>query len=218
MNTKLLRIVLVDNHTLVRAGIRALLADVPTVKVVAEAADGREGLAMIEQHRPDVVLMDIAMPGMSGLEATAQAVQAFPATRIIILSMHASEEYVLRALRVGAVGYLLKDSGLNELELALQAVARGETYLSPAVSKHVVADYLRRVGEDSNPLEQLTPRQREILQLIAEGLTTKDIARRLELSIKTVETHRQQLMNRLDIHDVTGLVRFAIRVGLIAPE
>jgi len=137
---------------------------------------------------------------------------------VIILSMHANEEYVLQALRAGAAGYVLKDSGVSELELALKSVSRGETYLSPAVSKHVVADYVRRVGGESNSLEQLTPRQREILQLLAEGRSMKEIAQLLFISIKTVETHRAQLMERLDIHDVPGLVRYAIRIGLVTPD
>lgn len=214
----LIRVLLVDNHTLVRAGLRALLQSLDDIEVVAEANDGREALRLVESHQPDVVLMDVAMPEMNGLEATARVVKEFPQVRVIILSMHANEEYVLQALRTGAVGYVLKDSGVSELELALKAISRGETYLSPAVSKHVVADYVRRVGGESNPLEQLTPRQREILQLLAEGRSTKEIAQLLYISIKTVETHRSQLMERLNIHDVAGLVRYAIRVGLVTPD
>jgi DNA-binding NarL/FixJ family response regulator len=132
--------------------------------------------------------------------------------------MHANEEYVLQALRAGAMGYVLKDAGVGELELALRAVSRGEAYLSPMVSKHVVADYVRRVGSETSSLEQLTPRQREILQLLAEGRSMKEIAQLLHISVKTVETHRAQLMERLNIHDVAGLVRYAIRMGLITPD
>lgn len=215
---KAIRVLLVDNHTLVRAGLRALLLSLPEIEVVAEASDGREALRLIASHHPDVVLMDVAMPEMNGLEATARVVKEFPSVRVIILSMHANEEYVLQALRTGAMGYVLKDSGVGELELALKAVFRGETYLSPAVSKHVVADYVRRVGSESNSLESLTPRQREVLQLLAEGRSTKEIAQMLYISVKTVETHRAQLMERLNIHDVAGLVRYAIRLGLIIPE
>lgn len=216
--TKLIRVLLADNHTLVRAGLRALLQNIEGIQVVAEAGDGREALHLIAVHQPDLVLMDIAMPEMNGLEATAHVVKEFPQVRVIILSMHANEEYVLQALRTGAMGYVLKDAGIGELELAVRAIASGETYLSPAVSKHVVADYVRRVGSESSSLEQLTSRQREILQLIAEGRTTKEIADLLYLSVKTVETHRMQLMKRLDIHDVAGLVRYAIRMGLVLPD
>jgi DNA-binding NarL/FixJ family response regulator len=217
-STKLIRVLLADNHTLVRAGLRALLQNIEGIQVVAEAGNGREALHLIAVHQLDLVLMDIAMPEMNGLEATAQVVKDFPQVRVIILSMHANEEYVLQALRTGAIGYVLKDAGISELELAVRASVRGETYLSPAVSKHVVADYVRRVGGESSSLEQLTSRQREILQLIAEGRTTKEIADLLYISVKTVETHRMQLMKRLDIHDVAGLVRYAIRMGLVLPD
>ena len=218
-----IRVLLADDHTLVRGGIRALLSSLPWVDVVAEASDGREALRLIEIHQPDIVLMDIAMAGMNGLEATNRVVKDYPGVRVIILSMHISEEYVLQALRSGASGYLLKDAGTAELELAIRSVASGETYLSPPVSKHVILDYVRRVGgearnreiEEESPLERLTLRQREILQLIAEGHTTQEIAQKLDISVKTVETHRMQLMDRLDIHDVAGLVRFSIRVGLV---
>ena len=212
-----IRVVLADDHALVRAGIRSLIASIPGVEVVAEAGDGHELLALVAKLRPRIVLMDIAMPGLNGLEATARLARSHPETAVIILSMHVAEEYALQALRAGASGYVLKDADLSELELALNAVARGQTYLSPAMSKHLVSDYRRRVAEHADPLDRLTPRHREVLQLIAEGQTTKEIAARLKLSVKTVETHRAQLMDRLDIHDVAGLVRFAIRVGLIAP-
>lgn len=217
-STKLIRVLLADNHTLVRAGLRALLQNIEGIQVVAEAGDGREALHLIAVHQPDLVLMDIAMPEMNGLEATAHVVKEFPQVRVIILSMHANEEYVLQALRSGAMGYVLKDAGISELELAVRAIVRGETYLSPAVSKHVVADYVRRVSSEPSSLEQLTSRQREILQLIAEGRTTKEIADLLYVSVKTVETHRLQLMKRLNIHDVAGLVRYAIRMGLVLPD
>jgi DNA-binding NarL/FixJ family response regulator len=213
---------LVDDHGLVRAGIRALLESLDGIQVLEEADDGREALRLIELHRPDVVLMDIAMSGLNGLEATKRVNRDFPETRVIILSMHANEEYVLQSLRAGAAGYLLKDAGTVELEIAIKAVAGGETYLSPPVSKHVISDYVRRMssGEQETPstLDRLTLRQREILQLIAEGQTTQEIARLLNIGVKTVETHRMQLMERLDIHDVAGLVRYAIRVGLISAD
>lgn len=215
---QLTRVLLADNHTLVRAGLRALLQNIEGIQVIAEAGDGREALRLIAEHQPDVVLMDIAMPEMNGLEATAHVVKEFPQVRVIMLSMHANEEYVLQALRIGAMGYLLKDAGISELELAIKAISQGETYLSPAVSKHVVANYLQRVGNEPSSLEQLTSRQREILQLIAEGKSTKEIAELLYISVKTVETHRMQLMKRLDIHDVAGLVRYAIRMGLVISD
>jgi DNA-binding NarL/FixJ family response regulator len=213
------KILLADNHTLVRAGIRALLEQIPNVLVVGEAADGREAIKLVEQHRPNLVLMDITMPVMNGLEATVRIVKEFPQTRVVMLSVHTDEEYVLQALRAGAEGYLLKDAGRAELEIAVAAVARNETYLSPAVSRHVVGDYVRRTGTASEGrLETLTPRQREILQLIAEGKSTKEIASILDVSVKTVETHRAQLMERLDIHDVAGLVRYAIRTGIVTAD
>ena len=214
----MIRVLLADDHALVRAGLSALLKGIAGVEVVAEAGDGREALALIAKHRPHVVLMDIAMPGLNGLEAAARAKKDFPGVRIMVLSMHVNEEYVLQALRAGAAGYLLKGASLQELEMAISAVARGETYLSPAMSKHVVEDYVRRVGGEASASERLTPRQREILQLIAEGSTTKEIAAKLTLSVKTVETHRTQLMERLDIHDIAGLVRYAVRIGLVTPE
>jgi DNA-binding NarL/FixJ family response regulator len=218
MIKKPIRVLLADDHALVRAGFRVLLQSLPDMEVVAEAGDGREALRLIGLHQPNVVLMDIGMPGLNGLEAAARVAEESPQIRVIILSMHATEEYVLRALRAGAVGYLLKDAGTAELELAVRAVVRGETYLSPAVSKHVISEYVQRMGPKSNSFDQLTPRHREILQLIAEGQTTKEIAQTLKLSVKTVETYRTQLMERLDIHDIAGLVRYAIRTGLISPD
>jgi DNA-binding NarL/FixJ family response regulator len=208
----------VDDHALIRAGIRALVQNLGSIEVIGEAADGREALALTKTHQPDVVLMDISMAGLNGLEATARIVKSYPNVRVLILSAHSNEEYVHQALRAGAAGYLLKNADLSEFELAVRAVARGETYLSPSVSKHVIADYVRRSNGDTRPPDALTPRQREILQLIAEGQSTKEIARTLHVSAKTVETHRTQLMERLDIHDVAGLVRYAIRVGLVKSD
>jgi DNA-binding NarL/FixJ family response regulator len=212
---KNIRVLLAEDHTLVRAGLCALLKTLEGVEVVAEAGDGHQTLKRVKTHYPDLVLMDIAMPGLNGLEATIRVVKEYPHVKVIILSMHANEEYVLQSLSAGARGYLLKDSGTAELELAIRAVMKGETFLSPAVSKHVIEQYVQRQGDPQSPFHILTPRQREILQLIAEGLSTKDIARKLDLSIKTVDTHRTQLMDRLDIHEVAGLVRYAIRTGLI---
>jgi DNA-binding NarL/FixJ family response regulator len=222
---KPIRILLADDHTLVRAGIKNLVSSIHGVEVVAEADNGRDALKLIEQHKPDMVLLDIAMSELNGLEVAARVSKEHPEIDVIMLSMHSNEEYVVQALRAGASGYLLKDSAPTELEIAVNAVSKGETYLSPAISKHVVNDYLRRVsGTDLDPTEEpgsfkkLTPRQREILQLIAEGNSTKEIASKLIVSVKTVETHRIQLMERLGIHDVAGLVRYAIRTGIITPE
>lgn len=213
-----IRLLLADDHRLMRAGLRALLHSLPQVQVVAEAGNGYEALQLAEQHRPDIVIMDIGMGELNGLEATARLTKLAPAPHVIILSMHANEEYVRRALQAGAVGYLLKGAEPAELEFAIQAVMRGETYLTPAVSKQVIHDYLESGAAKPDPLGELTPRQREVLQLIAEGQSTKEIAFRLNLSIKTVEAHRGELMNRLAIHDVAGLVRFAIRTGLVTPD
>jgi len=218
------RVVLADDHALVRAGIRKLLDAIAGIEVVGEASDGREALELIASARPDLAVMDIGMSGLNGLDATMRAKKTFPRTRILILSMHRAEEYVLEALRAGASGYLLKEAAPAELELAVRAVLRGEIYLSPGVSSHVAKSAVRqRVAapvalSERKPPPALTSRQREVLQLIAEGHSTKDIATRLALSVKTVETHRAQLMERLDIHDVAGLVRYAIRIGLVSSE
>jgi len=212
------RVLVADDHELVRAGFRSLLKTIAGVEVVAEAEDGLRALELVRMLQPDVILMDIAMSGLNGLEATSRIVKEYPQVRVIILSMHKSEEYVLQALRNGARGYLLKDASPSELELAIRTVSRGETYLTPAISRQVIDSYVRRLAPGESPSELLTPRQREILQLIAEGLTTKAIADRLHVSVKTVETHRSQLMERLDIHDVPGLVRYAIRIGLVRAE
>jgi DNA-binding NarL/FixJ family response regulator len=213
-----IRILLADDHTLVRAGIHGLLQGLPGVEVVGEAGDGQEALRLADALRPDVVLMDVGMPGLNGLEVAGRLATLDASIRVIILSMHTSEEYVLRALRAGCAGYLLKASAVAELEVAVRAVARGESYLSPAVSKRVVDDYVSRTGGATDPLDALTPRQREILQLAAEGHSSKEIAERLGVSYRTVEAHRAQLMERLGVHDLAGLVRFAVRVGLIRPE
>jgi len=212
-----LRVLLADDHALVRAGMRSLLRDIEGVAVVGEAADGGQALALAERERADVVLLDIAMKGMNGLEAAARFRELHPGIKVIILSMHASEEYVLQALRAGAAAYLIKDSATAELELALRSVMRGETYLSPAISRQVVEGYVQRVGAGTGE-DPLTPRQREVLKRIAEGRSTKEIAFDLGLSVKTVETHRAQIMERVGIRDVAGLVRYAMRTGLVPPE
>jgi DNA-binding NarL/FixJ family response regulator len=213
-----IRVVLADDHALVRAGIRALLEKLPGIEVVGEADNGREALELIKKSAPNLVLLDISMAELGGLEALPRIVKDFPAVKVLILSAHANEEYVLRALRSGAAGYMLKDAATAELQLAIDSVIEDKTYLSPSISRTVIDSYLERVGGPFSPLEQLTSRQREILQLIAEGKNTKEIADTLDISVKTVEAHRLQLMARLDIHDVPGLVRYAVRSGLVSAE
>jgi DNA-binding NarL/FixJ family response regulator len=209
----------VDDHALVRAGFRSLLEGIEGVLVVGEAGDGHEALRLVAEGKPDVVFLDVGLPGLNGLEVAARVAKDHAHARVVILSMHATEEYVLRALQAGAAGYMLKDARVSELELALHAVVRGETYLSPAISKRVVEDYVKRTSAGApSAVAALTARQREILQLIAEGRSTREIAARLHLSVKTVETHRAQIMDRLGIRDVAGLTRYAIRIGLISHQ
>jgi len=212
-----IRVVLADDHALVRAGMRSLLGTMAQVVVVGEASSGEEVLELAERERPDVVLMDIAMKGMNGLEAAARLRERAPSVRVVILSMHAGEEYVLQALRAGAVGFLLKDAATSELELALRSVMRGESWFSPAVSRQVVEGYVQRVGGEA-AADVLTARQREVLKLVAGGKSTKEIAFDLNLSVKTVETHRAQIMERLGIRDVAGLVRYALKTGLVSQD
>jgi DNA-binding NarL/FixJ family response regulator len=199
-----------------RAGIRALVEEIEGVAIVAEADNGRDALAMAREHRPDLAIMDIAMRELNGIEATARIREECPATRVLILSMHTTEDFVRRALRAGASGYLVKDSLPLELRMAIHALLRGETYLSSRVSKAVLSGLIDgRPARSEDSIDSLTPRQREILQLIAEGKSTKEIAFVLEVSVKTVETHRAGLMERLGIHDIAGLVLYAVRNNLV---
>jgi DNA-binding NarL/FixJ family response regulator len=214
-----LSLILADDHALVRAGIRTLLEKLEGIQIVGEAGDGRETLALVEKHQPNVVVMDISMPGLNGLDTTVRIVRDHPRTKVLILSMHTAEDYVLQALRAGATGYLLKDAATVELGVALIAVRRGETYLSPTISKEVLARHRQQqLDPKADSIKVLTPRMREIVQLIAEGRSTKEIAFLLNLSVKTIETHRMHLMARLDLHDVAGVVRYALRTGLISAE
>lgn len=218
-----IRVILADDHALVRAGFRSLLQSFDGIEVVGEAEDGHATLKLLKEKQAEILLLDVSMKGLNGLEVLGRVPKQDPHIRVIMLSMHANEEYVVQALKRGACGYLLKDAVPGELELAVRSVARGEIYLSPAVSRHIVDEYLRRGGPNEaiprhTHFDELTPRQIEILQLIAEGHSTKEIASKLELSVKTVDTHRTDLMARLGIHDIAGLVRYAIRVGLVSPE
>lgn len=207
---------LAEDHALVRSGLHALLMRMPDVEVVGEAADGRQAVAMAEQLRPDLILMDIAMPLLNGIEATRRVTAQLPRIRVIMLSAHSTEDYVAQALTAGAAGYVLKGAGTAELELGIRAVAAGHSYLTPAVSRQVIDEYVSRVS--TRPQGVLTPRQREVLQLIAEGKTSKDVANTLGISLKTVETHRSQLMRRLGLHDVPALVRYAVRQGMVSSD
>ena len=213
-----IRVVLADDHALVRAGIRALLERLPDVTVVGEATDGAEAIALAKSTGADVLLLDIAMPTLNGLEAAAVARVECPDARVVILSGHPNEEYVIQALANGAVGYLLKDAAATQLDVALAAVARGETYLSPSISKRVIERYLARMQGQPEPAAPLSARQLEVLRRLAQGQSTKEIAADLEISAKTVEAHRAQIMQRLDIRDLAGLVKYAIRAGLLPPE
>ena len=215
---KSIRILLADDHTVMRRGLRLLLDSQPEFTVVAEAADGRQAVEQAEAAQPDVAVIDIAMPNLSGIEAAQRIASVLPHIAIVILSMHADEGYVLRALKVGAKGYLLKDSAEGDLIEAIKAVHRGKTFFSPEISKMLVEDYIREIRtrgvEDSYDL--LTSREREILQLLAERKSNKEIAQALNLSLYTVETHRRNLQEKLNLHSLAELILYAVRKGLIS--
>lgn len=211
------RIVLADDHTLVRAGIRLLLEKISGLDVVGEASDCEAAFAMVRDLKPNVLLTDIAMGKTNGLALAARIAREFPAVKVVILSMHANEEYVIDALRHGAAGYVLKDSVVDELDRAIATVRAGGVFLSPSISQRVIDSYVGRTTPSEGVGSPLTPRQLEVLRLIAEGRSTKQIAGGLGISVKTVETHRAQLMERLGIRDVPGLVRYAMRTGLVPP-
>jgi two-component system, NarL family, response regulator NreC len=209
---KRIRILLADDHAVVRQGFKMILGAQPDMEIVGEAGNGREAVDLAEQLKPDIVVMDVAMPELNGIEATRRVTAAVPHTRVIALSMHKDSVYVREVLRAGARGYLLKDSGAGDLVSAVRAVARGEGYLSPAVSNAVLDDYRRHV---TNPIDLLTTREREVLQMLAEGKTNKEIAGILNLSVYTVDAHRGRIMEKLNLHSINELVRFAVRNGLI---
>jgi two-component system, NarL family, response regulator NreC len=213
-----IRILLADDHTVVRKGLRLLLESQPGFEVVADASSGREAVALAEQYSPDVVVMDVAMPILNGIEAARQISANSPRTAIVFLSMHADEGYVLKALKSGARAYLLKDSAEHDLIAAIQAVAEGKAFFSPAISKMLVEDYMRQMRERNveDSYELLTTREREILQLLAEGKSNKDVASLLNLSLYTVETHRGNILQKLNLHSGAELILYAIRKGVIS--
>jgi DNA-binding NarL/FixJ family response regulator len=211
-----IRVLLADDHTLFRAGIRSLLQTLGDIELVAEASDGREAVRLVQVHHPDVVLLDIMMPGLNGLDAAARMTRTAPRTHVIILSMNADGDSVLKALRAGAVGYLVKTADPAELELAIRAAVRGDKFLSSAVASSVLTACLDRLDQEQSSLDRLTPRLREVLQLVAEGNTTKEIAKSMSIAVKTAEAYRGDLMKALDIHDVASLTRYAVRAGLVS--
>jgi two-component system response regulator NreC len=212
------RIVLADDHKLMRSGLRVLLEQQPDLTVVGEASDGREAVALVASQRPDVLVMDIGMPSLNGIEAAAQITQSNPEAAIVMLSMHSDESYVLRALKAGAKGYLLKDSAEADLIRAVRAVAEGKSFFSPAVSKVLLDDYVRKLKRSGteDPYDLLTPREREVLQLVAEGKSNKEVAQLLNLSVYTVETHRSNIVEKLNLHGVPELILYAVRKGIIS--
>ncbi len=223
-NMKEVSIILADDHKLVRAGIKSLLENSDRIVVVGEASNGREAISLAKKLKPDIVFLDLAMPELNGLETTEKLNHEFPSIKSVILSMYTDTEYILQALRSGASGYLLKDSAPRELREAIETVMEDDIYISPSISGEIINNYLmgrKKISQSDEIVtsrEMLTSRQREILQLIAEGNSTKMIAEKLFISVKTVETHRAQLMKKLGIYDIAGLVKYAIKIGLIFPE
>ena len=209
-------VLVADDHTILRQGIKSLLANEEEIEVIGEAKNGREALTIIEETLPDVILMDIAMPGLNGLEATRRIKKKFPRMKVLVLTMYTNEEYIFQILNAGANGYLVKETAFQDLISAIKAVYKNEAFMSPSISKKVINSYIKRAQNDEKETcEILTTREREILQLIAEGNSSKKIAELLFISPKTVETHRTHIMDKLNIHNRTGLVKYAIRKGIV---
>ena len=211
-----IKVLVADDHTILRQGIKALLDNQEGIEVIGEAKDGREALEIIEETLPDVILMDIAMPGLNGLEATRRIKKKFPRMKVLVLTMYTNEEYIFQILNAGANGYLVKETAFQDLISAIKAVYKNEAFMSPSISKKVINSYIKRAQDDEEQTcEILTTREREILQLIAEGNSSKKIAEGLFISPKTVETHRTHIMDKLNIHNRTGLIKYAIRKGMV---
>jgi DNA-binding NarL/FixJ family response regulator len=210
--SKPIRVLVEAQHALVRAGIRALVEQIPEVEVVAEAAEGQQSFQLIREYQPDILLLDVILPSVTAFESLQEIVEKFPKVRVIVLTLQENQEYAIQAFRAGAAGYISKNAASVELEKAIKSVASGENYLGSELSQQAVLKYLK---DPRAILSELTARQREVLKMVAEGHATKEIAKRLNISVKTVETHRAQLMERLNIHDVVGLVRYALRIGLV---
>lgn len=214
----MIRIALADDHTVIRSGLRVLLERHPEFRVIGEASDGREAVELVDREKPDIVVMDVAMPNLNGIEAARQITAKHPATAVVVLSMHSDESYVLRALKAGARGYLLKDSAESDLITSIRTVHAGKSFFSPAISRMLVEDYVRQMQQRGleDTYELLTTREREILQLLAEGKSNKDVANLLNLSLYTVETHRGNILQKLNLHSVPELILYAVRKGVIS--
>lgn len=211
-------VLLAEDHIIVRQGLRSLLDNEPEIEVVGEAGDGQEAIQKTEQLRPAVVVMDITMPILNGLEATRQIKKLFPAVKVVVLTVHSTEEHIFQILRAGASGYVVKQGAVPELIQAIRAAAQGETFLSPTISRQAIAEYGRRAEAMVDRYDRLTDREREVLQLIAEGRTSREMASRLHVTVKTVEAHRAHLMDKLGLHTIADLTRYALRKGMIGPD
>ena len=214
---KKVRLLVADDHKIFRQGIKKLLEEEPDLQVVGEAADGREAVKRATELKPDVILMDIAMANLNGLEATKQIKKVLPDVKVIMLTMHKNEEYVLHSFQVGASGFILKEGAVEELVSAIRSIHQNKSFLSPSISKTLIDAYLRKMetGKTETPFDLLTDREREVLQLIAEGYTNREVAKTLFISVKTVEAHRAHIMQKLNIHEIARLVKYAIQKGLV---
>jgi two-component system response regulator NreC len=213
-----IRVLLAEDHTIVRKGLRSLLDDEGGIEVVGEAEDGQQAIELVQRLLPDVVLMDITMPVLNGLEATRQIKKLFPQVKVVVLTVHSTEEYIFQILRAGASGYVVKQAAVSELVQAIQTVCRGDSFLSPSISRQVVEEYGRRAEAMEDKYNKLTDREREVLQLITEGRSNREMATLLRISVKTVEAHRSRLMDKLGIHSTAELTRYALRKGIINPD